>query len=155
MPARYVTIDDSVINEPRSETIDGVEVTVMLSPFDVPWTASCEQDEQADVLHLKFTYIGSKEPLRWVEFEGGGLQLGKRSGRVYEMEVSKEFLARASAEANPVEGLRYELTQVPAAHQNKAPSNFEAVGNILKEYGQDLISPAEPLSSAPPAILQM
>ena len=148
MKSAYLRIKDSVINKPREEKIEGVKVTVMFSPFDVPESLFFDEDEDTKALHFKFKYIGGKEPSR--VFQSGDysnikLVLGKRSHRVYEIilnpqDTGEENGADIRQLQRRVENI---LGDYVSGHPDRKSGSFDAVKNVLNNYEEQLVSFAQ------------
>lgn len=148
MKSAYLRIKDSVINKPREEKIEGVKVTVMFSPFDVPESLFFDEDEDTKALHFKFKYIGGKEPSHI--FQSGDnsdvrLVLGKRSHRVYEIiltpdETTEENGADIRQLHRRVENI---LGDYISGHPDRKSGSFDAVKNVLNNYEEQLVSFAQ------------
>ena len=141
-----VRIQDSVIDKPRKEKIQGVEVKIMLSPFDVPQAAFCELDETTNSLRLKFDYIARSEPVYSVATDDNlvELTLGKASNRVYEIEVSEQAYKQGDEiQINIIKNAKRSLKWFAENNPDKKSGSFGAVKSVLEEYGKQLIPPAE------------
>jgi hypothetical protein len=85
--AEWIQVDPSALNKPKQERVDGVEVTVMASPYDVPDAYKSYYDEDLKRHVVEFRYLG-EEPLRRQNYGPYiTLRLGKRSGRIYGLEI--------------------------------------------------------------------
>ncbi len=148
MKSAYVRIKDSVINKPRQEEMRGVEVTVMLSPFDVPESVLCKADEDTKTLHFMFKYLSGDEPSHVFQSDDNSsvkLVLGKRSNRVYEIILDPQD----TAEENSVNILQLQqrveniLGDYVSRHPDRKSGSFDAVKNVLNNYENQLLSFAE------------
>ena len=148
MKSAYLRIQDSVVNKPRKEEIQGVKVTVMLSPFDVPESLFFDEDEDTKALHFKFKYFGSNEPSRVFQPDDNSnikLVLGKRSHRVYEIILDP----LDSVEENGLnirqlqERVENILGQYVSGHPDRKSGSFDAVKNVLNNYEDQLVSFAQ------------
>ena len=141
-----VTIQDSVIDKPRDEKIQGVEVKIMLSPFDVPQAAFCEIDETTNALRLKFDYIARSEPVYSVTTDDAlvKLTLGKASNRVYEIEVDEQAYKQGDEiQINIIKNAKKSLKWFAENNPDKKSGSFGAVKSVLEKYGEQLLPPAE------------
>lgn len=148
MKSAYLRIQDSVINMPREEEIEGVTVTVMFSPFDVPEGVFFDEDEDTKALHFKFKYIGGTEPSRI--FQSGDysnirLVMGKRSNRVYEIilepkDTPEENSTNIRQLKQRVESI---LGDYVSGHPDRKSGSFDAVKNVLNNYEDQLVSFAQ------------
>lgn len=141
-----VTLQDSVIDKPRDEKIQGVDVKIMLSPFDVPQAAFCEIDEKTNALRLKFDYIARSEPVYSVVTDDAlvKLTLGKASNRVYEIEVNEQTYKQGDEiQINIIKNAERSLKWFAENNPDKESGSFGAVKSVLEEYGERLIPPAE------------
>lgn len=84
----WIPIDvDEVKTEPADKP-SGVEINLFLSPYDVPEAVRGFFDDERDRFVIAFRYVGD-EPTRVEDSTDKALTLriGKRSGRLYEIEV--------------------------------------------------------------------
>lgn len=148
MKSAYVRIQDSIINKPREEEMEGVKVTVMLSPFDVPESLFCKEDEDTKTLHFKFKYLGGEEPSHIFQSDENSnvrLLLGKRSHRVYEiildpLDTAEENSANIWQLPQRVENI---LGDYLSRHPDNKPGSFDAIKNVLNNYEDKLASFAQ------------
>ena len=148
MKSAYVRIQDSLINKPREEEMQGVKVTVMLSPFDVPESIICTEDENTKALHFKFKYLAGDEPFHTVESTDNSnirLVLGDRSNRVYEIILQPYGAAEDNSKSinqlqQSVESI---LSDYVSRNPDKKSGSFDAVKNVLNSYEDRLISFAQ------------
>ena len=145
MKSAYVRIKDSVINKPRQEKMQGVKVTVMLSPFDVPESVLCKEDEDTKALHFEFKYLSGDEPSHVFQSDNNGsvrLVLGKRSNRVYEIILDPKGTAEENS-AN-IRQLQQRVENILgdyiSQNPNRKSGSFDAVKNVLNNYENQLVS---------------
>lgn len=145
MKSAYVRIQDSLINKPREEEMQGVKVTVMLSPFDVPESIICTEDENTKELHFKFKYLAGDEPSHIIESDDHSnvrLILGNRSNRVYEIilephDTNEENRINIRQLQQRVENI---LRDYVSQNPDKKSGSFDAVKNVLNNYEDRLVS---------------
>jgi len=83
LTSEWIEVDPSAVNPPKTEELDGVEVTVLMSPYDIPKALRGRYDKSSKRFVIEFHYIGD-EATRDEPSEGHlVLRLGKNSGRLY------------------------------------------------------------------------
>jgi hypothetical protein len=83
----WVKLDTTPFTPETQETIRGGDVTVVISPYDVPNAVRGDYDERLKRFVIEFRYIG-EEPWRLEKHDGTiALRIGKNSGRLYGIEV--------------------------------------------------------------------
>ena len=148
MKSAYLRIQDSVVNKPREQEIQGVKVTVMFSPFDVPESLFFDEDEDTKALHFKFKYLSSDEPSHVFQPDDNSnikLVLGKRSHRVYEiildpLDTVEENSLNVRQLQERVENI---LGDYVSGHPDRKSGSFDAVKNVLNNYEEQLVSFAQ------------
>ncbi len=65
------------INRPRRKTIDGVDINVFVSPYDIPEEVSGDYNKDRDVFVIAFHYAGDDEPRSRPDFDDVLWQFGK------------------------------------------------------------------------------
>lgn len=83
MTSKWIQVDPGTVNLPKTERLDGVEVTVMMSPYDVPQALRGRYDEKQQRFVVEFRYIGEEKQRDEPYGEHIVLRLGENSGRLY------------------------------------------------------------------------
>jgi hypothetical protein len=83
LTSKWIEVDPGSVNPPKTEKLDGVEVTVLMSPYDVPQALRGRYDETKKRFAIEFRYLGEEDTRDEVYGEHVVLQLGENSGRLY------------------------------------------------------------------------
>ncbi|MEN6541474.1 hypothetical protein [Parvibaculum sp.] len=133
------------VNQAVDEKVRGVTVKVMLSPFDVPQSASAEFDKARRIIHLVFDYIGGDEPtVERFSDRGISLLVGKNSERLYGLDINvANFLPLLVGDKNKeIEFVINVAEELVTKYQEKNPQvrskSFEAVNRVLKQYSSKI-----------------
>lgn len=138
-PNEWTWVDPQTIVEPESKSLDGVHITLMMSPYDLPEAVRGFYNSTRERFLIQFKYL-SDEPTKAERMgELVSLTLGEKSGRIYEIELDV-----AKAEAQFV-GLMIkaidELAHTP--HRPTRPDNYAAAKNLLSQFGPKLVETAQ------------
>ncbi len=92
MEEAWIKVDPNTLNPAKQETVEGTKVTIKASPYDVPDAYRGYFDNKIGRYVVEFRYL-SEEPVRR---ENHGphltLRIGKRSSRVYGVEIDSRGL---------------------------------------------------------------
>lgn len=92
MSNEWLHLDPEELDSERDEMIQGVEVRVLVSPYDVPEAVRGFYDKHVKRFVIEFQYIGD-EPLKRQSFdEYVHLRTGKNSHRLYAIEIAVDAL---------------------------------------------------------------
>ena len=95
--ANWAEVNWEKLNQPRREEINGVEVTVYFSPYDMPEAVKGEYNDAKDRFVILFQYLGGEEPVEYVEEDKHiRLGIGKETKRLHEVLVDVEGLRATS-----------------------------------------------------------
>lgn len=94
MSENWIPVDRIALNEPRQKKVDGVEVTVMASPYDVPDAYRSYYDEARERHVVEFRYLTEEPKKRENHGQYITLLVGKNSRRIYAIEIDSEALRR-------------------------------------------------------------
>ena len=98
--SEWVRLDAEKLNTPQLEAIRGVNITVRMSPYDVPEAVRGYYDEELERFVIEFRYIGD-EPFRQKQKgEHITLRIGRHSGRLYGVEVNVDAMKAPRGFAN-------------------------------------------------------
>jgi hypothetical protein len=148
--AKWVQVDWEKLNQPRQQTINGVAVTVYLSPYDMPEAVKGEYNDAKDRFVVRFQYLGGKEPIEYrSEDEHVQLGIGRKTSRLHEILVDVNALQANSVMlkmqpselvANEVKEAieRFARSPVAVAPQQ---GNYEAVSEVLQQRREQVYSP--------------
>jgi hypothetical protein len=140
--SEWLEINPKEFSKPEQVQIRGIKVDVFLSPFDMPEAVRGSYNKNTKKFLIEFRYIGGDEPLETDLLENTTVSIGKRSKRIYKIELEQIEL-----ENEKKVGLRLILPKVDAAleslaHvQSSAPhsGNYQIAKTILKERAEKLL----------------
>jgi hypothetical protein len=86
--ADWVEVDWEKLNQPRSEKINGIEVTVYFSPYDMPEEVKGEYRDTDQRFAIQFRYLGGEEPIDHRDADKYvRLGIGRETKRLHEILV--------------------------------------------------------------------
>lgn len=133
----WLRIDPAKFNKPRHERIQGADVEVLSSPYDVPSAVRGGVDLTSNTYVLEFKYIGGDEPLALAELSKNlSVMLGRNSKRLY-----KVVFHVGSAGKGLEHELVHALDRVTAQLKSKADSdNYDVAKQVIKERAEKLVA---------------
>lgn len=85
---RWISLDPAQFSEAQQMSIEGLNVEVFLSPYDMPEAVRGLREEHPDKFVIEFKYIGGEEEVE-TETQGDlAFKIGKHSKRLYSIEVA-------------------------------------------------------------------
>lgn len=91
MTSKWIQVDPTTLDRPKKERVDGVEITVLMSPYDIPEAVRGFYDAELGRFVIELRYVAEEE-LRNENREHLSLRLGKNSGRLYGVELDVDAL---------------------------------------------------------------
>lgn len=144
MNTSWMEVSQRQLNISKTSNVGGVKVQLMVSPWDIPEATRAGFDDEASEFFIEFKYLSDSEPRRYTQLEEGvRFEVGKNSGKIFKIMISKECLQAAH--------LDREYGDLPAGlemagrevHQyerstgdSKAkvrPGNLEAINSMLSK----------------------
>jgi hypothetical protein len=146
MQGRWIQIDPEELGLPQPETIRGVQVTVLFSPYDVPESVRGQYDQSLDRFLIEFSYLGGAETPRFSTFsQHVELGIGVRTGRLHQIRLNVKAMKvmgvcldvrKAKAEVNAAIS---ELERHPTIPRPPL-GNYEAVAKVVSQQGDELFA---------------
>ncbi len=96
--SEWVRLDSEKLNTPQQEAIRGVNITVRMSPYDVPEAVRGYYDEDQERFVIEFRYIGEEPFRRKQKGKHITLRVGRHSGRLYGIEVDVKAMKAQSVD---------------------------------------------------------
>jgi hypothetical protein len=129
LTSKWIEVDPKAVNLPKTEKLDGVEVTVMMSPYDVPQALRGRYDDTSRRFVIEFRYLGEEETRDETHREHVVLRLGKNSGRLYGIVLDVDAM-KASWVQLVLLALkeREEMRRRPLRHEN-----YVLAGQLLQQ----------------------
>jgi hypothetical protein len=109
----WVRLDTEKLNTPKPQDIRGVNITVRMSPYDVPEAVRGYYDQALQRFVIEFRYIGDEPLKQEQQGEYITLRIGRHSGRLYGIEVDADAMKARAVSVNFENRLR--VPQVSAA----------------------------------------
>lgn len=141
----------------EKETIRGIEYNVFISPHDVPVAARGRYDPKIKRFVIEFRYIDDESWTREPQDDSLSLRVGRRSGRLYGLEVDVDRLAVDAVgvrlHAHSPERAMHEFEQAleqildKPARRTGRKGNIQAVENVLRRRKKDLLDQLEACKS--------
>lgn len=137
----WINLDPTSFNEVQQMPLEGLNVEVFLSPYDVPEAVRGIRDERSNHFVIEFKYIGGEEPVE-TELQGDlAFKIGKHSKRLYKIEI-----ADAAFGDKKSVGLSLLLPKVDTAIDTLAKNpkamrrvgNYKAAKKITHDFSQRL-----------------
>jgi len=137
MSAYEFQIDCSQFSLGKEETIRGVEVFVILSPYNVPTHLRVDYNPKKSILHLEFKFIDKDRKLiKSKVHDLLTLKYGKITKRIYELDIDLSKMKKECLETNATLGMSlYRL--INQSLNNFRLSNLDdnpEVTNLIVQY---------------------
>lgn len=145
----WIRIDPSLSSEAIAPEQEGVQINLIMSPFDVPRFMRGSFDAASRRFIIEFKYIG-EEPIKRQESDKNiTLRVGKHSGRLYGIEVNVEELGVNAVQLrvhipkvidNAIDKQiqRLEMSERPQRLNRRA--NFEVAKRALSEAKDEVFA---------------
>lgn len=135
----WVKLDTAQFSHETQQKIRGVDITVVMSPYDIPEAVRGDYDKSLDRFVIEFRYIG-EEPWSREEHDGNiALRIGKNSGRLYGIEVDVDTL-KAQAVTLRVQAIQSRI-QKAIDTLGRRPRRFSRQKNY--QVAKDIITQKE------------
>jgi hypothetical protein len=90
--SEWVPLDAASLSPARRQRIRGVDITVVMSPYDVPEAVRGQYDEDIHCFVIEFRYMGDEQWVAQKHDDKITLRVGRHSGRLYGIEVNVDAL---------------------------------------------------------------
>jgi hypothetical protein len=134
MNQEWIAVDPARFAEYRKENLAGVDVTLAVSPYDVPDGMRAYYQDSLRRLVIEFRYLGLEPYRRVNKLPYVTLRIGKNSERLYGVEVDVDG-AGAQWVTLTVGAIE---EQVKARKAHGAPFNYDIAKQLVSEKGQEL-----------------
>jgi hypothetical protein len=132
MSETWIPVDRTALNQPRQKKVDGVEVTVMASPYDVPDAYRSHYDAEKDRHILEFRYLTEEPKKRENHGQYITLLVGKNSRRIYGVEIDSAALRKHF-------WLSVTVSAIGEQEQRSGPSqNYNIARRLLRTHAPRL-----------------
>jgi arginyl-tRNA synthetase len=142
---RWIPLDPAELIRSHRETIRGVQVTVLTSPYDIPEAVRGSYDEPRGCFKIEFKYMAGDEP-RVEELVTGHVRLvmGRFSRRLYQIEIDVDKL-----KAEAVDVRVYAKRQVKKAidqltrgsKADESAGNYALTQRVISQHQPKLFEP--------------
>ena len=134
--SRWIQVDQKTVNPPRLERHQGVNLQVMVSPYDVPEAIRGEYDQGIKKFVVELKYLSAEEPPYEKLTKGGGIVLyvGERTKRIYRIEIDVDALD-ATQVSLIIGRLEDAIDELPAVTRS---GNYGAAKRAIESTRDDL-----------------
>lgn len=141
--SEWLDVNPKEFSKPEQLRIRGVNVDVFLSPYDMPEAVRGTYDKNEQKFTIEFRYIGGDEPLERDVQDKTTISVGKRSKRIYKIELTQVELTNKMSV-----GLRLMLPKVDAALDRlehdyasaQRSGNYQIAKKILEKRGETIFA---------------
>lgn len=143
--SEWLKLDRRTLNKPSRKSIRGADVTVFLSPYDVPEAVRGDVDEATGRFVIQLKYLGNpatpNEPLDTESEEGPlVLKVGRHSHRLYRVELDLAALGVDQVQVRFFQELDEAINRLSS--RRRRPQNrghYDVAQQALSERGSDLL----------------
>jgi len=94
----WLQLDPTKLNRPRTRKVRGVQINVLLSPYDVPQAVRGNYDQSLQRFVIEFLYLGDEPWRRDLKDAVITLRIGKNSERLLGIEVNVHCIQAEAVE---------------------------------------------------------
>ena len=134
----WIRLDPIELNPGEITDIQGIEVRMALSPYDVPDAVRGGYNEKSKRFVIQFEYLtDEKKDLRKTGDEHIQVKVGKNSERIYEIEINTKAL-----DVHMVSLVLTVLDEM-ASHQNeRRRGHYELLHRVIEDKKAELVATA-------------
>jgi hypothetical protein len=96
----WIEVDPTTLVTEKKSTIRGVEVELIVSPYDVPEAVRGHYDESKKRFVIEFKYIGDEGTKKHTHDKNLTYRVGESSGRLHALEIDVDALKADSVALN-------------------------------------------------------
>jgi hypothetical protein len=141
MSTEWTPLNLEELNEPQIATIRGVELSVLVSPYDVPAAVRGYYDRQLNRFVIEFRYI-QEEPITedWRD-STMAVFVGKNSGRLYRIQLDVHKLKAQQVTLQfLIQQMDRALEQLARNPQHRIRAgNYQLAKRVISERGEQLV----------------
>ncbi|MGO3345773.1 MAG: hypothetical protein ACTIM4_06955 [Marinomonas sp.] len=129
-----VKLSQEAMQQGKTKTKNGAKISVFLSPTDVPYQMRTFINKNDDAI-IEFKYLSSDEPTKQAEEQDGvTITLGKRSGKIYQVQLSKSLLENNNKFELELafEVAEHSVENLQNSNNKLREGNVTAIANYLK-----------------------
>jgi hypothetical protein len=125
----WITVDVNDINKEVAKTLNGVEVKMTFSPYDVPRRFRGYHEPNTNFFVVEFEYLTPENTRPETPCENAPVELaiGVNSQRIYKIKLDMSRVAKLSVktEGEPAEGIAREIVGVIHHFQESVPQKLQ------------------------------
>jgi hypothetical protein len=145
--SEWVRVPAHAVNQPVSEKFGRVEITLLMSPYDVPRAIRGDYDNARKKFIITFKYLATEEVEEDQQNKFITLLVGRKSARLYgiEVDVDKLHVAEVALRVRVPEvifGALDRLVQSPPRLQRR--DNYQAAKNAILQTRQKVFEALPP-----------
>jgi|SRR5215207_6986941 len=132
---QWTYVDPTTLTESVKKKVDGVEVTLLVSPYDIPDAFRGYYDHNKKRFIVEFHYLGDEQRKEVAQSEHVTLQLGRNTGRIYGLliDVDKAGAQWVMLTLAAIEERRRQQHRIPRRAMNSAVAS-----RLFKEKAPEL-----------------
>lgn len=141
----WVKLNPSEFNKPEHVSVNGADIEVFLSPYDMPEAFRGSFIKQEGKFEIEFKYIGGNEPLEAKKVKDGSmlLQIGRHSKRLYRILLDIEPDKREVTLSLLLPKFNKQLETLTRALGSDVPErNYKVTKEILAKKGNQILQDA-------------
>lgn len=141
---KWIEVDPANFNSNKRKDVDGVKVTIGLSPHDLPEAVGGCYDDQIDRFVIELKYLGSEEEVVPISHENVTLQVGKKSGRIRQIHINVKALQADAIdiqlESAIPDGIKKAIFRYASKSKTSQSGHFRAARDVIMENRERLLA---------------
>jgi len=137
----WINVSQSDVNKPLEKKVRGINVVMMISPFDVPVASRYGLNSKTNEFVVEFKYLASSEYTKVVDHaDGVKFELGCKTGKVFKVLIDNNHFQTNGYDSVDVSielGLKEALREINEHESDfTRAGNFSAIRNYLSHQTQ-------------------
>lgn len=130
----WLKLDPERVNKGKPRQIRGVEINVLLSPYDVPRAVRGYYDNGIDRFVIEFSYLEDEPWSRSSQDPNIALRIGKNSQRLLGIEVNVKAVEAEAVELKMhVAAAVSKAIEHLASQHNRKEASYEVAKNVIAD----------------------
>jgi hypothetical protein len=134
--SEWIEVDQRKLAAPRREVVNGVEMQVFVSPYDVPQAIRGAYDDSKHRFAIELKYVGDDEPLESRQpHDNVVMFVGKESGRLKRIEIDVDRLNVSAVALKIISAIDSFAKQ---SHTFRRRTNYDAAKKAIEGQSRRL-----------------
>lgn len=143
---KWIQVSQTEVNKPFQKKIKGIDVLMMISPFDVPAASRFWVDPENNNFTVEFKYLASEESRELSKYDDGVcFEVGKKTGKIFKVIIDKKHFQSLGCDSDMIDtsiGLGEAKLEVEHHASDFARNdNVAAIKNFLSGQSQGYSKP--------------